>query len=136
MWVGTAHVDGIGGEGQDVFIGMRRWLPIFVLMGIIGVGPGALGWVHQLQMKQIALPRATLPTAKGAAPLKNTPSQPIHNPATCMVCLTLHAPMAADPTGVSVQAPHQTAQIAWPVPTPQIERPFLFVAHCRGPPIA
>ena len=136
MSVGENDVDGIGGEGQDIFTRMKRWLPIFVLAGIIGVGPGALGWIHQIQMKQMALPRATLPTTKGAVPVKTTPTKPAHDPATCVICLLLHAPMASGPERISVGVLQPAAQIIWATVDSQIEQPFLSTSDCRGPPVA
>ena len=113
-----------------------RYPALLLLNVFFVIGPGLFERAHvaEVQRELAAIPVPKLATQ---TPLKRLPEkQPVHDPATCAICIALHAPMTA---GIFyAPAIGLLAQVGYVAQ----DRPVAFIpiriagAQCRGPPAA
>jgi len=82
-----------------------------------------------------ALAQIPVPKVASRSPLKRLPVKPpVHDPATCAICIALHAPLTMQ--GFAVPTLNPAARLGYAV----VELPFSISVHaishehCRGPP--
>jgi hypothetical protein len=118
---------------------MFRRPPIVLLVAIFAVGPVPLQALHlyqaNRQWQQIAATLPPTPAPIAGHPLKRLPVKLKHDPATCILCINLHAPATA-PT-LAPPALHLFPQFQFISPTPARfeESRQTLPNFCRGPPI-
>jgi hypothetical protein len=113
-----------------------RYLHTALLSISLMLGANFFQRQHVAEVNQ-ARARIAAATAPSNIPLKRLPTRrPAHDPATCPVCLTLHAPIAAHttpPAIVAVLEPIAAVRIDLPIVVSAVH---LCADHCRGPPMA
>jgi hypothetical protein len=108
----------------------------FLIAIVLSIGPSYFQRVHESQVNQ-ALARIAPPKVVGHTPLKKLPVQsPTHDPASCPICVALHAPMdghfAAMP---SVQPVDRIGSASASIPQ-SFHTITIATDRCRGPPMA
>ena len=115
------------------WIAVLRRVPILVVAAIFGIGPIPLQQVHVSLAQRAWQKHVTVPTARGAVPLKRTPMRPGHDPA-CVVCQGLHSPAWAVPTAAMPLEVHERSGAATIWAATWHDSGWAPVAQCRGPP--
>jgi hypothetical protein len=111
-----------------------RYPAIFLIATFLSIGPNYFQRVHQTEVDQ-ALAKIATPRAVGNAPLKRVPVRPpVHDPASCPVCIALHAPidghLAPAPSLQPIDRIGSVAQYLPAAFTPI----HVAAEQCRGPP--
>jgi hypothetical protein len=113
-----------------------RYLHTALLSISLTLGANFFQRQHIAEVNQ-ALARIAAATVPTSIPLKRLPTrQPAHDPATCPVCITLHAPMTAyatPPAIITALEPLAAVRVDVPV---AVSAFHLCADHCRGPPMA
>jgi hypothetical protein len=108
----------------------------FLIAFVLSIGPNYFQRVHESQASQ-ALAKIAPPKVAGHLPLKRVPvSPPIHDPASCPICVALHAPIVGQfATMPSVQPMDCIGSATQGLPE-SLHSIEVAVGHCRGPPVA
>jgi hypothetical protein len=108
---------------------------IFLISTFLSIGPNYFAEQHIVEVNR-ALAKIPVPRLATRTPLKRLPvKQPVHDPATCIICVLIHASVTAQFS--SSPSLNPTALIGVTTieslsPSPVIPASILF---CRGPPI-
>ena len=114
---------------------MFRYPAIFLLTTFLSLGPNFFERVHLAEVNQ-ALARIAPPKAASNTPLKKLPQRtPVHDPASCPVCIALHAPIAWQfASAPSLEPIDRIGSIAVALPSLS-DLIHLTAQQCRGPPV-
>ena len=115
---------------------MFRYPVIFLISTCLSIGSNFFERIHMAEVNQ-ALAQIAAPKLAANSPLKRLPDKaPVHDPATCPICIALHAPVAAQLASVpSLQPIDRVGQIAPYLPT-AFDPVKISAEQCRGPPAA
>ncbi len=116
---------------------MLRYPAIFLVGVFFTFGPAPFERLHLAEVNSAWNRIEQLMNGGSRSPLKRLPvPRPFHDPSTCVICATLHAPVTIQYMPPIMLMP--TARLgSLPVELPN-EFQFVYVAaeHCRGPPAA
>jgi hypothetical protein len=115
---------------------MRRLAVWLTFLALAGISSGGLDYLHQLDhQRQAALWAAALQAAAGKhGPAPSAPRGNLPDAANCLICATLHAPLATQAFQIIIAA------MALIIIASRIPPPTVVVARialpieCRGPP--
>jgi hypothetical protein len=112
-------------------------LPFTFLVAIVlTIGPTYFQQVHESEVNE-ALAKITAPKVAGNTPLKRLPVQsPTHDPASCPVCVALHAPIVSQVATAPSLLPLDRLGTVAQLPAESFHSINVTADHCRGPPIA
>jgi hypothetical protein len=108
----------------------------FLIAIVLSIGPSYFQRVHESQVNQ-SLAKIAPPKVAGHTPLKRLPVRaPVHDPASCPICVALHAPILGQfAVAPSMQPVDCIGSV--PLSLPESFHSIAIAAdHCRGPPAA
>jgi hypothetical protein len=111
-----------------------RYPAIFLLTTFLSLGSNCFERIHLAEVNA-ALARIPVPKLASRVPLKRVPMKPpIHDPATCAICMVLHAPVATQTwampaLGLTTLAGNVVSESFLSISVQPIS-----YQHCRGPP--
>jgi hypothetical protein len=113
-----------------------RYPAIFLLTTFLSLGPNCFERIHLAEVNQ-ALERIAPPKVASKAPLKKLPQRsPAHDPASCPICIALHAPIAWQfASAPSLEPIDRIGSVAVTLPSPS-DLIHITAQQCRGPPVA
>jgi hypothetical protein len=104
---------------------------LFLLMG-----PNYFDRLHQAEVNK-ALAHLPAPKAASESPLKRLPVRPpVHDPATCVICIALHAPTAMQVWSAPSLAPIARIGFVGDYLRLAFVPVRISAEQCRGPPAA
>jgi hypothetical protein len=109
---------------------------IFLLSTYLSIGPTFFERLHIAEVNR-ALAHIPVPKVVTRSPLKRMPVRPpVHDPATCVICALIHAPVAAQIWTMPSLGP--TARLGCINPESRPASPLVRISCplCRGPPVA
>jgi hypothetical protein len=113
-----------------------RYPAIFLLTTFLSLGPNFFERIHLADVNQ-ALARIAPPKVASKTPLKKLPQRsPAHDPASCPICIALHAPITGQfASAPSVEPIDRIGSIAVNLRSLS-NLVHLTAQQCRGPPAA
>jgi hypothetical protein len=107
---------------------------IFLLTTFLSLGSTCFEQLHLAEVNR-ALARIPVPKVVSRVPLKRVPVKPpIHDPATCAICIVLHAPVTMQAWSMPSLGPSARLGRITTEPLLSISFQPISYQHCRGPP--
>jgi hypothetical protein len=120
---------------QDQWV-VLKYPALFFFSLFLALGPGAVEQAHLRQANQFWAEHRAGALGQGKTPLRQVPSRgPVHDPSTCIVCMTLHAAIGSigvHPVDVSVLLPGGTLL---PKAVSASGVRLIIAENSRGPPV-
>ena len=115
-------------------IAVFRYPAIFLLTAFLSIGSNFFQQIHLAEVNQ-ELARIAPPKIVAKTPLKRLPEKfPAHDPATCAICVLLHAPIAGQfASAPSLEPIDRVGLIAADLPE-ALNPVHIAAEQCRGPP--
>ena len=109
---------------------------IFLLSTFLSIGPNFFERLHIAEINR-ALAGIPVPKVATRSPLKRMPVRPpVHDPATCAICVLIHAPVAAQIWSMPSLGPIDRIGCVDSESSPSLPPVRLSCPQCRGPPAA
>jgi hypothetical protein len=123
-------------KSDTTYLPVFRYPAIFLLTTFLSLGPNFFERIHLTEVNQ-ALARIAPPKVASKSPIKKLPQRsPVHDPASCPICVALHAPIAWQFASTpSIKPIDQIGSIAINLPSLS-NLIHLTAQQCRGPPAA
>jgi hypothetical protein len=115
---------------------MFRTPAIFLLATFLSLGSTFFERIHLGEVNR-AIASIPAPKIASHSPLKRVPVKPpIHDPSTCVICLTLHASVTAQAWSIPSLDPAARIGFVAPELRTTVQSHPISCDHCRGPPVA